>query len=266
MWDYFYQPARSRSEATAPESEPLTGGATINVFKVDDVVCYSKERGRQSKVPSPVPWNQELLHLLYAIQDKTSYWQTAEVKVRSELRVGEQIYRGHPEYRGQAWQDWILVDWTGEGKPEPCRVWCFLEVTGLPYTTRKKLTKHKDILNHGGILLVNGAYAVVETARWARANQQPNSKLIRKLTLEMASNVPGSGTTRRRFHLVPINKITRPLFVVPDIGSQNRRDFLAIKSRTEWVDVAKAWLEKPLPEEYKKDLAALGAQQGLHNR
>ena len=99
---------------------------------------------------------------------------------------------------------------------------------------------------------------VIECASWKQAtSKMANSMIFRQLTLELAANAPGSQSTRRRFYLANVEKFKGPLFVVPDIGCLSRRDYFAVKSRTEWASICKEWLNKPLPDEYKNDKAGL---------
>ena len=126
-----------------------------------------------------------------------------------------------------------MTDWRGDGSTEPVQVWCFLVLSGIPKGEDERRT-HGNLLSIGGESVQDGVYAVVECARW-KDNSPAKSLLFRRLTLEMASNMRGSTTTRRQFHLANVSKLKEPLFVVPDIGCVSRRDFFAVKRRRDWV-------------------------------
>jgi hypothetical protein len=48
----------------------------------------------------------------------------------------------------------------------------------------------------------------------------------------------------RKFYLADVESILSPLAVVPNIGAR-KFDFLILKSRTEWVEIFKRWLDDP---------------------
>ena len=156
-----------------------------------------------------------------------------------------------------------MTDWRSDGATEPVQVWCFLVLRGIPKDEDAR-RMHANLLSIGGLSVHNGIYAVVECARWSD-DPRAKSMLFRRLTLEMASNTPGSTTTRRRFHLVDVSKLKEPLFVVPDIGCRNKRDYFSVKKRRDWIKAfTDGCLHKPFPMEYENDKAGLAF--GLHDR
>ena len=205
-------------------------------------------------------WCDELVHFLYDVKRKLKRWtkrSNGVFQIRSEHKQKGQILRGHPDYRQSGeWQDWVLVNWGGDTEPEPAHIWCFMVVRGLP-KTKDKREKHRDKLRIGSADLHDGVYAVAECAAWA-TGPRAKTRLFPKLTLEMASNAPGSTSKRRRFYLIDTETIAGPCCVVPDIGSKNKRDFFHVKGRDAWISMFDKFLqEEQLPQDYHDDPSGL---------
>lgn len=49
----------------------------------------------------------------------------------------------------------------------------------------------------------------------------------------------------RKFYLADVESILDPLVVVPDVGGSQRREYFLMKSRSEWVEIFKQWLDDP---------------------
>ena len=135
-----------------------------------------------------------------------------------------------------------VINW-GD-KELPCQIWCFVVID---FDTNITDDSGNDVsIYHGGIQVEKGCYAVVENATYDERDQEKKkSDLFIPIKKEVIrSNTLPSGW-RRKFYLADVESITCPLAVVPNIGAAKRFDYLILKSRTEWVDIFKKWLDDP---------------------
>jgi hypothetical protein len=146
------------------------------------------------------------------------------------------IFRGHPAFRGpKPWRDWALFDWGGQNNTLPGQIWCFVVV--------KNLTKASRI-RHGGIDVVNGTYAVIESAEFVTPSQETDiSDIFVPIKKDVIQTRTERRGWRRKFWLCDVESITKPLVVVPNIGSKTGNEFFIVRQRQEWVDEFKKWLD-----------------------
>lgn len=255
-WDYFdreeFHDARLVITDEAAESA-TTGGTIINIFvdEESDRVVYSLGTGKQSRKPAPQKWNYQVLKFLHDLQEKVGKWTGGKLIVRSDHKRKGIIYRGHPNYRssGEAWSDWVVVDWGGSAGELPSQIWCFVVLDGLP-KSKKKQDKHKDRLNHGHCSLKDGVYAVVERSRYiprpVEWNQNPEV-LFKRLGLETGPN------QRREFYLVNVEAFKGPCCVIADYGAEDLTTYFEIANREKWPGIFYDWMKKPVPAAYQQD-------------
>jgi hypothetical protein len=189
-----------------------------------------------------------VLTFLEALQEKVNPW-IPKLEVRCEHQRHGHIFRGHTDYREKHWRDWILVDW-GSDEPEPAVIWCFVVLSGIPKQKKRSRSGAAQPVNHGHCDLVDGVFAVVESATWLEDAKQPKKSLLfRKLELTLGCR--GTGVSRKRkFFLVDVNVIAQAAVVIPDVGCQNKCTYFHVKGRHEWVNAFEDWLMAPLPQEY----------------
>ena len=250
LFDYHENPARARQVPPEPPEEPQTGDSIINIFEDDNGnPRFSLGIGKQSRVPSSKPWSNDVVVFLHQLQIKVRKW-TPKLEIRCAHKRNGQIFRGHPDFRGGFWRDWVRIDW-GDGLILPAVIWCFVVFRDLP-KSRKKKEKHKLRLNHGYCQLENGVFAVAESANYVKLppNSTKKSLLFRKLKLEMTVR---DGISRRKFYLIDTEAIKDPSFVIPDFGCQDRRTFFEILGRDCWSEAFEEWMEKDLPQEYREN-------------
>ena len=260
LWLYFEKQADPPRKSVPAPQEIITGETTINIFGHKNKPCYSVGTGKAATEPSQVPWCDDLVGFLFGVKQQLAKWTSKETsggsfQIRSMHKRNGQIYRGHPNFRNSGqWKDWVLVDWGGD-EPEPAHVWCFMAVSGLP-VSKKKRNKHRERLQNGHTVMRNGVYAVAEIAAWS---EKPlNSRLFRRLTMEMASNAAGSRSRRRRFYLISVEQFVGPCCVVPDLGSKNKRDFFQVKNRDNWASLFQQIMyDEAIPQAYHDDPAGL---------
>jgi hypothetical protein len=174
-----------------------------------------------------------------------------ELPICTEHKRNGQIFRGHPDYRGNGpWRDWAIFHW---GDPDeggygdlPCQIWCFVTVQGLPDSDSEDTHDDAPRVEHGGIFVENGTYAVVEAGKW-----DPNEDEITMSDLFLPFFKVRRGANKKRvFYLADVDSIVAPMCVVPDIGCQGGDRYFQVKSRNEWVEEFTSWLEDP--HEYDK--------------
>ena len=248
LWDYYDNPSKPLELPLEPAEESVTGDTTINIFEdADGNPCYSLGVGPKSRVPASKPWSKDVVVFLHQLQIKLRKW-IPKLEIRCVHKRNNQIFRGHPDYRGGYWRDWVRIDW-GDGLVLPALIWCFVVLRDLPKSNKKK-EKHKTRLNHGFCQLEDGVFAAAESANYVKLppNSTKKSMLFRKLKLDMSTR---NGVRRRKFYLVDTEAFKDPSFVIPDFGCQDRCTFHEILGRDYWAEAFEEWMEKELPQEYK---------------
>ena len=55
------------------------------------------------------------------------------LKIFTEHRRGDHVFRGHPNHRGKGhWKDWAIVNWGATWGKLPSHVWCFAQLQSMP--------------------------------------------------------------------------------------------------------------------------------------
>jgi hypothetical protein len=200
---------------------------------------YSIGGGKKEMKPSCFPWNTEVVKFLFDLQTKL---QVDNLQIRGEHKREGMIFRGHPNYREKPWRDWVTINW-GD-KELPCQIWCFVVIDFEPEVTDQE--GNITTIFHGGIEVEKGTYAVVESANYDERDQEKaKSDIFIPIRKEVVrSNRVASGW-KRKFYLADVESITCPLVVVPNVGDHCRFDYLILKSRSEWVEIFKNWIDDP---------------------
>lgn len=223
--------------AVDPEDEPLkvrTGGTRIKIFEdEEDDNRPSFTMGGRSKHKNSTVWMQDVIDFLNGLQNLLYVpSKTRCLPVYTEHQRGEHIFRGHPNHRGEGpWKDWAIIDWgTGYGKL-PSHIWCFVSLENVSGSITYE---------YGGIILKNGVYAVVEVATYDDEQGDLKSDLFTPLTLEVESTDVESEFDRK-FYLAPVEAISKPCIVIPDIGGPPNAYF-QLKPRSDWTKEFIYWL------------------------
>jgi hypothetical protein len=232
---YYLREADPIPPAPPPFKSPYTSGAFINIFTSQGKTVYSLGKGSSAKIPSTKKWDDELLWFLGELQTKLDI---PKLKIRG-LHEREGVkFRGSPDYLKKPWRDWAMIDWGGPNSTLPGQIWCFVIIDTMVETD--------DDFRHGGIIVENGHYAVIECADYAqdrRENQK--SDIFVPIKKDVAQTADGDRPWRRKFWLADVEAITKPLVVVPDIGGKEGVEFFIVRQRDEWVKEFKAWLDRP---------------------
>jgi hypothetical protein len=225
------------------EDNPLrvyTGGTRIKIINDPDHDdgCTYKVLGRSKRADETV-WMSEVVVFLNELQNKViDHIPDVYLPVLTAHKRGDNMFRAHPNYRGEGpWKDWALVDWgPGEGTL-PCHIWCFVSLSQMPIGKQK--------IQHGGITLKDGVYAVVEVAQYdTNTQEQTQSDLFTPLFLDTNGIDSDGDVVGRRFYLADTSAIVGPCCVIPDIGGQSNAYF-QVKNRSEWSKEFISWLKQP---------------------
>lgn len=238
LWNYFSRPADLCNELQIDDGN-FTCGAHIcvttrkvtNPLRVIPLYWHGREGERKEWIDATL-WNRDLVTFLTNLQGIVG---EERMLIRSEHRRGGIIFRGHPSYRGQQWRDWALFNW-GDSQL-PGHIWCFVILSFLS-------SEQKEIL-HGGIMLNDGTYAVVESASPdTSCEENRHSEIFLPYLKQVKHKQSEKRAWKRKFFLADVDSIVKPLVVIPNIGGKSGTEFLLVKSRSEWVDDFKTWLEE----------------------
>jgi hypothetical protein len=236
-WLTSLSPSESDSDSVAKEDKIRTGETKITVSRNDNGdIMYQVHT--KSKFVAKTRWNTELLAFLMELNDKVQgYIPTNSVPIWTKHERNGLIFRGHPNFRGKgAWRDWVWVDWKGGYGRLPCHIWCFVVLVGMP--------SGRNAIKHGGIVLSDGTYAVVESAHLEESEEElMRSDLMCPVLKEVEFDKNGMACNRT-FYLADTEAFVDPCCCIPDVGGPKNRYFV-VKPRNEWSSLFVQWLEDP---------------------
>ena len=223
----------SGSQNSTPIPDNITGDTRIEVFRDEGGGCGFKMHTR-AKTASKTQWSTELLDFLLGLQDIIQTNGRPEpLAIFTKHRRSQQIFRGHPNFRGKGpWRDWVWVDWGAGWGRLPSHIWCFVVINSMP---------GKKSIQYGGITLKKGTYAVVETSELEENEEElGKSDLMVPIRKDIDLNEDGS-VARRRFYLADTEAFSHPCCTVPDIGGSPNRYFV-VKPRNQWAKEFVRWI------------------------
>lgn len=238
---------QSSSESTNPPTNPpeptqknivtSTGGARIRVFYDQEDDRSTFEMITRAKSKDKTKMNGNLVDFLVELQDKVAdSTPEMDLQIFTNHKRGEHMWNAHPNFWGMGpWNDWVIVNWTGEGKL-PCHIHCFVDLTSLDLAANR--------IQHGGITLKAGTYAVVEVSVYEEDDEEKRqSELFVPLMKTVAAKEDGT-VTKRMFYLADTDAFHDVCCVVPDIGGEPNRYFL-VHPRPYWSLLFTKWVEAP---------------------
>ena len=230
---------KSRWGSDQTQLEIVTDDARIRVFVDEKSNENSFEMISRSKHADKTALSVDLIDFLIDLQDKVSdYIPEDSLPIFTRHKRGAQIFHGHPNYRGQGpWKDWVVVDW-GEHGDSPCHISCFVVLQGLP-------ERGAEVINHGGIQVKDGVYAVVESTELETDETELKRSDLFVPWLKLVGGLDEDGNVAsRQFYLANTEAFLWPCACIPDIGGPPNRYFM-VKSRTEWPKEFIKFLESP---------------------
>ena len=116
-------------------------------------------------------------------------------------------------------------------------MWCFVVLEGMP--------KGRARLEHGGVPLEDGVFAVVEATELEEAddNKLVMSDLMSPVRKTVVLDEDGI-VAQRQFFLANTEAFSDPCCVIPDLGGPKNRHFV-VKPRNQWANMFIQWLEDP---------------------
>lgn len=233
---------QSAAEGADPKAdlEVHTGGAPIRILEDPEHEdgCTHRVLGRSKRRDNTV-WMQEIVTFLHELQQKViDHIPDVCLRVLTEHRRGTNVFRGHPNFRGEGpWKDWAIVDWGRKWGKLPSHIWCFVSLSQMP-TGRKRI-------QHGGQVLEDGVCAVCEVAECDKdAVNITKSDLFTPLLLETKGLDEDGDVIGRQFHLANTEAIVGPCSVIPDIGGP-KNAYFEVKNRASWSAEFVTWLKTP---------------------
>jgi len=191
----------------------------------------------RAKSKDKTKMNGNLVDFLVELQDKVAdSTHEKDLQIFTNHKRGEHMWNAHPNFWGMGpWNDWVIVNWTGEGKL-PCHIHCFVDLTSLDLAANR--------IQHGGITLKAGTYAVVEVSVYEEDDEEKRqSELFVPLMKTVAAKEDGT-VTKRMFYLADTDAFHDVCCVVPDIGGEPNRYFL-VHPRPYWSLLFTKWVEAP---------------------
>ena len=193
------QPAADEEELN------VTDDAKIAVFFDKEEGAPGFELQSKSKFADKTAINTELLHFLLGLQDLLlDYLPTKHLDIFTRHKRGDNIFHGHPNYRGQGpWRDWAIVQWEGYGEL-PCHICCFVVLDSVPAS--------RNGLQYSGVWLKNATYAVVESVEHEDIGEElGKSELFVPLLKEVAGMDGDGSVVGRKFYLAETDGLCWPM-------------------------------------------------------
>ena len=245
----------SVSDATMEDAEPapiiITDGTKLRVFNDEETGAPTFKMLSKSKYKEQTTWLPCIVNFLVALQTEIQKKQPSySLPIFCRHKRGDQIFRGHPNFRGQGmWNDWVWVNWGPTGK-YPCEIWCFLVLEGLP-------ERGRHAIKFEGETIENGTYAVCEFAKVDNPEiEGDRSEILIRCSKEVELDSKGM-VLQRKFVLADTEAFVQPCAAVPDIGGPPNRYFV-VQPREEWAEMFIAWVNKP---HNRDEMYALGDEE-----
>ena len=243
-WEY-YRECVPWDEDLEPEAQPLeiadagvvetsTGNTRMEVFWDQETNAPGFAMLSRSRNALKTRMCDDLIQFLWDLNALLQQeFPNATMEICTEHRRDNQIFHGHPNYRGMgAWNDWVMVNWGPQYGKLPCHISCFVVITGIQNPMRG--------VQHGGIRLENGTFSVVEATAYEDGDER--AALRGDLFIGIRKEV---GVDRKRvYYLADVAAFDAPCCCIPDLGGPSNR-YYHVPSRTTWAKLFIQWLQEP---------------------
>ena len=238
------------SEEEDEEDEVVTVncGTKIRVYRDsqnDDKPSF-RMLTRSKELREKTRWDSEIVEFLVELQHLArNYLPDRKLCIFTEHRRDGVMFRGHPNYRCKGhWRDWVVVDWGAAYGKDPCHIWCFVELSGMP--------RGRSALHFGGAALEDGVHAVVEWPTYDDPETTDKmTDLFVPLTLDVGESDAQGKVTKRAFYLANVEAFVRTCIVIRDVGVNGdpTNEYFEVKPRSLWVKEFMGGLRRPHDED-----------------
>ena len=139
---------------------------------------------------------------------------TSELSVHSEYTTpSKQLYRASPHFQGKPWHDWAMFG------ALPAHIRAFIDLSGLPPDNETKFEP--------------GIYAVVETV----GPNVEETNIHSDIFVPVIKHVQKDRPTELNLDVRPVEDITGPACVFPDLGHKSKLAYLRVKTVNDWAQL-----------------------------
>ena len=220
-----------------PESTNSTctiGGAQYTVRYNDNIAKYEMVLMSNTRTKDVIKVEQEYINWVANLQNKIRYWRKTLTIYSVHNRHGV-IFRASPNYLGEIWRDWVLIDWGDPLGKLPSKIYGFLDLRFLPDANN---------VDHGGYKGIEPAiYAIVEYAKYDKEIHESFASELFMPIRTHVGEIRQRRVTKLRLYLADVEAFVDPITVVPDIGGPPNAYFHC-KSRDKWREDFIAWLHR----------------------
>jgi len=242
LWSYASGYRHLRSPELQQPSSTI-GGAQYMVQYNDNVAKYEMVLMSNTVRKEAMKVEQDYINWLANLQNKIQQWGETLIIYSVHHRQGV-IFRASPNYLGEVWRDWVLIDWGPPLNKLPSKIYGFLDLRFLP---------EDNNVEHGGYAGIEPAiYAIVEYATYQKnIDANFSSALFMPIKTEVGQ-IRQQRVTKLRLYLADVEAFVDPITVVPDIGGPANAYFHC-KSRDDWRKDFIEFLHQPHEAEHDTD-------------
>ena len=253
-WMYHYRkpeeeevsPGKEPPEAEQPQNEDQSTvciepteadirntGVRCRFFYSESTGTWEYSVKSRMKQKDKFKLEEELTNMLSHVMNQLGDSVT-ELKLFTEHKRFDQIFRATPRYLGKPWRDWVMIDW-GNALVLPGQLWIFVDLSQIP----------------ASLCYERGIYAVVESSNPVITPAEVDlSQIFQPYLKETAG--PINGTFQRRFYLVDVESFYAPCCMVPDHGNPDPRAYLRLTPKKEWATQFADWLATEHAREFPR--------------
>ena len=235
LWAYFN--GYVHNPQVQMEETISTGGMKIEVFWDDEENEPAFRILSRMKNKEAIRLDNEILQCFWEIQEAVAD-EVSPVQFCAEHNRSGQIFRSHPNYRGKdGWRDWVMIQW--EEGDFPAKIWGFVDLTSMREDAQLVLRSDPNEIE-----VERGVYAIVESGVVVE-EENPLSDIWSLVQLE-EKQVDGHPDQRtKKLYVVDTESFKDPICVIPNIGSENKNEYLLMTPRQQWAEDFVTWLEMP---------------------
>ena len=180
------------------------------------VVTISAQIKRKHKYRYPLHVREEFNSILLDLDGYLDH-----LRVYSEYTTpSKQLYRASPHFQGKPWHDWAMFGMM------PAHIRAFIDLTDLPTNNATKFAP--------------GVYALVETVGPNTEEEQIHSDIF----VPVIKQVQKDRLTELNLDVRPVEDITGPACVFPDLGHPSKLAYLRVKPVSDWAELFTDFINK----------------------